>query len=395
MTYPLTPLGEVLTQDKDYIAAPEAGTYPKLSVKLYGRGVELDTPTDGTTLKMQRHQLAKAGQVILSEIWGKKGAIGLVPTAGAGALCTSHFFLFWINNERALPGYLSLIFQANYLEPQLGAGAFGSTGYAAVRPAHLLAATIPLPAVEEQRRIVARVDAIACRATEARRLRDECANLLSSAFRAALTCLFADHITSGTLADVLNAPPRNGWSARCDGLDSGTPVLALSAVTGYRYRSAEIKRTSEPTSATADYWLRPGDVLITRSNTPALVGHAAIYDGTPAPCIYPDLMMRLDLNKQRVEPRFLIYWLQTSTVRDFIDKHAKGTSPTMKKISQGPVQRIPFPSQLGLSDQERIVAHLDALQAKLDAVRAEQQASAAELDALLPSVLNRAFAGQL
>jgi hypothetical protein len=31
----------------------------------------------------------------------------------------------------------------------------------------------------------------------------------------------------------------------------------------------------------------------------------------------------------------------------------------------------------------------------LEAVRAEQAATAAELDALLPSVLNRAFAGEL
>ena len=28
------------------------------------------------SLKMQRHQIAKSGQVILSEIWGKKGAVG-------------------------------------------------------------------------------------------------------------------------------------------------------------------------------------------------------------------------------------------------------------------------------------------------------------------------------
>ena len=41
------------------------------------------------------------------------------------------------------------------------------------------------------------------------------------------------------------------------------------------------------------------------------------------------------------------------------------------------------------------MAHLDALQAKLDAVRAVQSATAAELDALLPSVLNQAFAGKL
>jgi type I restriction enzyme S subunit len=53
---------------------------------------------------------------------------------------------------------------------------------------------------------------------------------------------------------------------------------------------------------------------------------------------------------------------------------------------------LPLPP---LEEQRRIVAHLDALQAKLDAVRAAQAATAAELDALLPSVLNQAFAGNL
>ena len=77
--WPMVPLAEVLTQDQAYIDAPEPKEYPKLSVKLYGKGVVLDAPADGASLKMQRHQIAKSGQVILSEIWGKKGAIGLRP----------------------------------------------------------------------------------------------------------------------------------------------------------------------------------------------------------------------------------------------------------------------------------------------------------------------------
>ncbi len=87
---------------------------------------------------MKRHQLAKSGQVILSEIWGKKGAIGFVPPEGEGALCTSHFFLFDVREDRLEPAYLQAIFTANYLQDQLNAGAKGTTGYAAVRPTHLL-----------------------------------------------------------------------------------------------------------------------------------------------------------------------------------------------------------------------------------------------------------------
>src|SRR5260370_42373312 len=114
-SWPIVRLGEVLTHHTEYIEAPELREYRKLSVKLYGKGVVLDTPADGATLKMQRHQLAKTGQVILSEIWGKKGAIGFVPVEGDGALCTSHFFLFDVQTDRLEPKYLQAIIEANYL----------------------------------------------------------------------------------------------------------------------------------------------------------------------------------------------------------------------------------------------------------------------------------------
>jgi type I restriction enzyme S subunit len=48
-----------------------------------------------------------------------------------------------------------------------------------------------------------------------------------------------------------------------------------------------------------------------------------------------------------------------------------------------------------MEQQVTIVAELDALQSKLDSVRALQTETAAELDALLPAILDRAFKGGL
>ena len=48
-----------------------------------------------------------------------------------------------------------------------------------------------------------------------------------------------------------------------------------------------------------------------------------------------------------------------------------------------------------LNEQRRIVAYLDGLQAKVNMLRELQSQSQEELDALLPSVLDRAFRGQL
>ena len=47
------------------------------------------------------------------------------------------------------------------------------------------------------------------------------------------------------------------------------------------------------------------------------------------------------------------------------------------------------------SEQRRIVAELDALQAEVDSLKHLQAETAAELDAVLPSILDKAFKGEL
>ena len=170
--WPRVKLREVLTQDKQYFHSAELRQYKKLSVKLYGNGAVLDVPVDGASLKMQKHQLARSGQVILSEIWAKKGAIGIVPAEGEGALCTSHFFLFDIDENVLNRKWIAHLLRVNYFEAMLDAEARGTTGYAAVRPAQFLACEIPLPSLKDQRRIVARIDAVQQNLLQADALRE-------------------------------------------------------------------------------------------------------------------------------------------------------------------------------------------------------------------------------
>ena len=66
----------------------------------------------------------------------------------------------------------------------------------------------------------------------------------------------------------------------------------------------------------------------------------------------------------------------------------------MKNISKEKVLALRIPP-FALAEQRRIVAELDALQAEVDALKRLQAETAAELDALLPAILDRAFAGKL
>jgi len=90
------------------------------------------------------------------------------------------------------------------------------------------------------------------------------------------------------------------------------------------------------------------------------------------------------------ESSYIQYWLR-SLYYELRERNRDGAQPNwngnmIKKIE------IALPS---LSEQRRIVAYLDALQSKLDALKRHQAETAAELDALMPAVLERAFRGVL
>jgi type I restriction enzyme, S subunit len=254
---------------------------------------------------------------------------------------------------------------------------------------------IPLPPLAEQRCIVARVEVLMERVREAKRLRCEARMNARNPLNAAIADAFSEIGSNRQpLLDVLLEKPRNGWSPRCDNASEGTPVLKLGAVLGFRFNPSAVKRTSLSVNLKAHYWLSNGDILISRSNTPELVAHAAVYSGEPTPCIYPDLLMRMRAEPSKADPQFIIYWLQSEETRSYIRAHAMGASSTMKKITQGDVCALPFP-RIGVDDQRRIVAYLDSVQKQADALKRAQEDTDAELRRLEQAILDHAFRGEL
>lgn len=380
-TYAMATLAEVLTQDTDYIEVPEARLYPKLSVKLYGKGVTLDEPAHGELLKMRRHQVAKAGQVILSEIWGKKGAIGLVQSEGDGALCTSHFFLFNPRWDMIDPRWLQAIFTANYLEEQLGVDAKGTTGYAAVRPRTLLACTIPLPPLPEQQRIVARIEELAAKIAEARSLRqaikvEEGQMLLAAFHRIAAT---APRRSMNELAPVVRRPLEVNAEVHYAELgvrSFGRGTFHKPLLPGISVGS---KRLFE---------IRPGDLVF--NNVFAWEGAVAVVgDEDAGTCGSHRFITCRAQHGVTTAPFLCFYFLTEQGLEQLRDASpgGAGRNRTLGLESLGRIE-VPVPP----FDQQ---SWFDCLQAKVDELKHLQAETAAELDALLPSILDRAFRGDL
>jgi type I restriction enzyme S subunit len=119
-----------------------------------------------------------------------------------------------------------------------------------------------------------------------------------------------------------------------------------------------VKLSSAPTQDNAHYWLQEGELLITRSNTQELVGHAAIYDGTPPKAICCDLIMKMRVDPTKAHTRFVHFYLRSPQARLYLTSRAHGASSTMKKIGKQVVQDLPIPLP-PLAEQQRIVGILD------------------------------------
>lgn len=391
--WPSVSLGELLIERKESPSSNDliSGRIKIISKISFDRG-QIEIRSDGET--KTNMILVRPGDLVISGINATKGAIAIYDKANDEDLAaTIHYGAYIPNTERVNVHYLWWLLRSRFFRDLLAENLPGGIK-TELKASRLLPVLIPLPSLEEQNKLVLKLEQVFSNIHMVQELNKE-TNITSRAlFQSILKRITEGIDTRGTIADALEKPPKNGLSVRCDNSDNGTAILSLSAITGFDYRQTEFKRTSVPLPPEKDIWLKSGDLLVTRSNTLELVGHAAIYNGTPSLCAYPDLIMRLDVKKKEYLTEFIWYWLQTPLVREFIQQKAKGTSPTMKKISQGVVLSIPFPSQIELKKQIQVVESLNTLRQKIEELTRINVDVVDEFNALLPSILDRAFKGE-
>ncbi|MGE4091003.1 MAG: restriction endonuclease subunit S [Candidatus Binatia bacterium] len=347
----------------------------------------------GANAPSRARKLVRADDVIFATTRPYLRNVAIVPSQLDLAVCSTGFCVLRAK-EKIEPRWIYWVCRSNLVSSQLLPKMRGAN-YPAVTDSDVFSVHIPVPPYDIQHRIITRLEALLAELTEMRDLvnviRQDTDRVMGAAIEETFSEVSKDR---RPLIDVLEEKPRNGWSPQCDNNPAGTPVLKLGAVLGFRFDPLAIKRTSLPVDLHAHYWLEMGDIMISRSNTPDLVGHAAVYSGDPYPCIYPDLLMKMRAQPTKADPQFIVYWLQSREIRTYIAAHATGASSTMKKITQGDVSSLPFPI-VGMETQRRIVAHLNAVEEEVREMRSLQTQDAELLDQVEQSILERAFRGEL
>jgi type I restriction enzyme S subunit len=384
--------GDVAQFNRALFQVEPTESYHELSLRLYGNGFELRREVAGASLVAEEMQRLEVGQLVTSIHQFRNGALGIVPPEFEGAVLSKNFLVYDLDQT-----VVDASFLVRFLTAPSSVSFFqaNSTGSATpIFPKVMIEnVEVPLPPLAEQRRVVARVEELAAQIHEARTLRHQAAEEAEALSRADVETAFQKlrgKFGTEALENVCNTIT-DGDHNTPQFSEDGVRFIFVGNVSSGQLHFENSKRVSP------DYFntLKPhrlpnrGDILY--SAVGATLGIPAVVDSDEPFCFQRHVAI-LKLNRKRVDTRFVWHMLSSRTV--FEKAWASSTGSAQPTIPLRAIRELPIPVPAVL-EQRRIVADLDALQAEVDALKRLQSETTAELDALLPSILDKAFKGEL
>lgn len=263
--------------------------------------------------------------------------------------------------------------------------------YPAVSDRTVKGSLIPLPPLPEQRRIASILDEARAVGRLADQQLESLSELRDSLIESAEASSDSIDRTVSSIIDRIDS----GKSPVCEdreARESEWGVLKLGAISSGTYRpDGNTKALREDTAPLTHLEVKAGDVLLSRKNTPELVGASAYVRHTRSRLLLPDLIFRLVVNVDAgVIPAYLQAMLSAPRTRAKLRKIAGGSAASMSNISKARLSLITVPVA-SLRVQEELVSSLQQVVELTDAVMARKIMS----EQLANALQTRAFKGEL
>lgn len=332
-------LGDVCEKRVDTIKATYEGDIDYIDISSVDNQRKEITQTQSMSIAdapSRAKQLVFPGDILVSTVRPNLNAVALVTENSDNTLVASTGYCVL----RCLPNvdnkYVFYFCQSPAFIDKMVAQATGAS-YPAVTSAIVKECTIPLPPLEEQRRIAALLDRVSDLIAKRRAQLDKLDLLVKARF----VEMFGDPGSNPMRWDTVELSHclsgiDNGKSLVCDTKPrqgNWPAILKLSAATYGYYQPEENKAMLNENEFVNSAEVQVGDLLFTRKNTPELVGMCAYVYETPGKLMMPDLIFRLNTN-ETCNRIFLWKLINHDLFRENIKAISSGSAKSMSNISK-------------------------------------------------------------
>ena len=288
--------------------------------------------------------------------------------------------------------YLRHLLEHHSLSGELTKLATGTT-IAHLPQQQLRRVPVPLPPLDEQRRIVDLLEDHLSRLEAAQNYLSASRRRLDALEQSALDAHFGgpDIPLSNLIEDIAAGKSFGGASAPAR--DDEWGIIKVSAMTWGEFDPTENKGVASAERVDPRFEIREGDLLVSRANTSEYVGASVLVRHVQPKLLLSDKSLRVT-PRPEVESEWLWRALQAPSARRQISALASGTKDSMRNISQAALKTVMLPN--ASSDEQ--VAALKSFNEVADAIvllRREVETGTQRTEALRRSLLASAFSGRL
>ena len=315
-------------------------------------------------------------------------------------LTDGHPFVFR-TGEKCIPEYLYYYFVLN--EQNIINSASGSTNQKFLKLKEFTELEIPVPQIDEQKRIVDYIETMFSSLDNAvetlNKTKEQLAVYRLSVFKKAFQRNLVDTITTEKKLGDYIEKPKYGTSKKCDydvekksiGVFRIPNIDALNGTMDYE----DIKYAVFEEKELDKLDLQDGDLLMIRSNgSPSIVGTVAMIREKDTAMTFAGYLMRLRIkNKAELFPKYLRYYFSSLDARFYIECVAKSTSG-VNNINAQEIANLPFP-YMQPEKQKNVIFEIESRLSVYDTIEKSVGKALRQVKSIKQSILIEAFEGRL
>jgi type I restriction enzyme S subunit len=179
------------------------------------------------------------------------------------------------------------------------------------------------------------------------------------------------HFDSFGELDEFLLPPKtkNGWSPENNELEGASKILGIDSLHYNAIMTTDNPKFTNETREDIDKFLvQEDDFFISRGNTVDLVALASIAHNLEEDYIFPDIMIKLFIDDDKIDRLFLAYLFNSIIGRLYFKYASKGKQQTMVKVSSDTIRNFVIP-KISKSKQIEIVNEIKSETSKQMAIR--------------------------
>lgn len=374
-------LRDVLIRQKEAITVEDDAEYKRITIKMNGNGVLLRDEVIGDAIGTKRQFLVSSDQFVLSKIDARNGAFGIVPKSCDGAIITGNFWTFDVNSELADVKYLDFMSKTPEFKDFCIVASEGTTNRKYLDENKFLDKRILLPELAEQKKVVAKILKFKNKIELARKIRNE---ILSDLY-VLLNSTFHKLIEGAVYKPMSKVAPLERRKVEID-VNAEYPELGVRCFGNGTFHKPILNGMDVGTKKL--YQMAPGDLVF--SNVFAWEGAIAVVKKEDEGRVGSHRFITCLPKSGVVTADFLCFYFLTTEGLDKIQAASPGGAGRNRTLGLKKLENIEVP----VPDYDKQL-WFNQLQSYVEKIKQAQSENATELEALMPSILDKAFKGEL